>query len=413
MCISLHNVVIIGAGPAGLMAADVLSSSGIGVTIYDAMPSAGRKFLLAGKGGMNITHAEPYAQFLARYGARRQELEPILNAFPPDALRSWLADLGINTFIGSSGRVFPESMKAAPLLRTWLQRLRQAGVRFHMRHRWLGWGGQDELIFSLESEQVMLSAKYVILALGGGSWPNLGSTGFWVQILASAGIDVKPLLPANCGFEVGWRDEFRQRYAGHPLKKVALCIQNTNADDRKPVGEIMLSYYGMEGGLIYLFSSVLREQITQTGFARIYLDLLPDTSLPEVIQRLSLPRNKMSWANHLRKRLGLSAAKCALLREIIPELNAEKTSELASMIKSLPIDLHAARPLAEAISSAGGVSFSELDEHLMLRAMPGWFCAGEMLDWEAPTGGYLLNACLASGRAAGMGMLSWLDQQAN
>lgn len=410
MSISDKSVAIIGAGPAGLMAAEVLVTAGANVDVYDAMPSAGRKFLMAGKGGMNITHAEAFEQFLTRYAGHRRDLEPSLRDFNPESLRAWVKDLGIETFVGSSGRVFPTEMKAAPLLRAWLHRLREAGVRFHMRHRWQGWTSGSELSFVNDTGELLIKTDAVVLALGGGSWPQLGSTGSWQTLLAQRDIEVLPLKPANCGFEVAWSEYFRQLFAGQPLKSVRLTFTNAHAVTFSQTGELMLTDYGLEGGLIYACSALLRDEIAVTGSANILLDLCPDRDIRNISSRLSMPRGKASVSNHLRKRLNLEGAKSALLREVLSATEMQHPQKLAGTLKALPLTLSATRPLAEAISSAGGVGFRALDSHLMLRQMPGTFCAGEMLDWEAPTGGYLLTACLATGRTAGLGALSWLQQ---
>lgn len=400
-----YQVAIIGAGPAGLMAAEVLSQHGLAVAVYDAMPSAGRKFLMAGKGGMNITHAEPFEQFLSRYGARRTELEAMITAFSPQTLREWVQGLGIATFVGSSGRVFPTEMKAAPLLRAWLHRLRSCGVSFHMRHRWLGWADAGLLAFETQQGQSNINADAVILALGGGSWPQLGSNAAWLPILSQRGVALSPLQPANCGFEVAWSEFFRSRFAGQPLKSVVLHVEHQTPQQ----GELMVTEQGLEGGLIYALSAPIREQINANGCSTIHLDLLPDRSEASIVERLNAPRGKNSFSNHLRKRLGIDGVKAALLRETASSERLNNPQQLAHHLKALPISLNATRPLAEAISSAGGVSFSAVDQNLMLHDMPSVFCAGEMLDWEAPTGGYLLTACLASGRAAGLGALAWLQ----
>jgi hypothetical protein len=392
------------------MAAEVLSQAGLNVTVYDATPSVGRKFLMAGKGGMNITHSEPFEKFLSRYGTRHAELEPMLNDFSPDALRAWIQGLGVETFVGTSGRVFPTEMKAAPLLRAWLHRLRSSGVQFRVRHRWLGWA-ENGLRFDTPDGERIIQADAVILALGGGSWPQLGSTGVWQSLLTQRGIAVEPLKPANCGFETAWSDYFRERFAGQPLKPVNILFINQNGESFNQQGELTIAEYGLEGGLIYALSAPLREEIAASGSALIQLDLLPDRSLANIIDRLGKPRGKDSLGNHLRKRLGISGAKAALLREVLSAADMDDPGKLAKALKALPITLTATRPIAEAISSAGGVSFKELDPHLMLRKFPGVFVAGEMLDWEAPTGGYLLTACLATGRAAGLGALAWLKQQ--
>lgn len=396
-------IAIIGAGPAGLMAAEMISRHGVRVNVYDAMPSAGRKFLMAGKGGMNITHAEPYADFLARYGTRREQLEPLLDAFTPTDLRAWIHGLGIETFVGSSGRVFPADMKAAPLLRAWLHRLRERGVNFHARHRWHGWNEDGALRFTTPDGEVNISTDAAILALGGGSWPQLGSDGAWLSLLAQRGIDIAPLRPANCGFDITWSVHFRERFAGEPLKSITATL----GEGRKQ-GECIISANGIEGGLIYALSAALRDEIERNGSATLHLDLLPDWSAQRVHNEVHHPRGSRSLSSHLQSRLGLKGVKANLLREVLGAHGFANPALLAAAIKALPLKLVAPRPLSEAISSAGGVRFEALDEKLMLRKLPGVFCAGEMLDWEAPTGGYLLSACFASGRAAGLGALKWL-----
>ncbi len=408
-----RTVAVIGGGPAGLMAAEVLSHAGLKVDLYDAMPSVGRKFLMAGKGGMNITHSEPYDKFLSRYGSRRNYIKPMLDAFGSEALRSWLQDLGINTFIGSSGRVFPADMKAAPLLRAWLHRLREAGVNFNMRHQWIGWSGDEngKLRFVTPEGETEARADAVVLAMGGGSWARLGSTGAWVELLVQRGILIEPLQPSNCGFEIGWSEYFRSRFAGQPLKSVSVTFTDSDGVKIQQQGELVVTAEGVEGGLIYTLSALLREQITATGVAVIHLDLAPDRDMRFLFDRISPSRGKDSMANFLRKRVGIDGVKAGLLREVLPKSDFDNPVRLCEAIKSLPIRLVAARPIDEAISSAGGVAFEALDERLMIRSMPGVFCAGEMLDWEAPTGGYLLTACFASGRAAGMGVLAWLNNE--
>jgi len=405
------TVAVIGGGPAGLMAAEVLIQAGVKVDLYDAMPSVGRKFLMAGKGGMNISHAEPYDKFLSRYGARRTYIKPLLDEFTPQALRKWVRGLGIETFIGTSGRVFPADMKAAPLLRAWLHRLRVAGVNFHMRHRWLGWIEDENTVlnFATPEGERKIKVDAVVLALGGGSWPQLGSTGAWVPLLAQRGVLVAPLKPSNCGFDVAWSEHFRSRFSGQPLKSICVSFSNAEGVDICHQGEFVVSANGVEGGVIYSLSAPLRDEIAATGFAVIHLDLLPDTELPLLIDKMSQDRGKLSMANHLRKRVGIDGVKAGLLREIVPTSDFYNPDRLCSAIKALPIKLVATRPLNEAISSAGGITFEALDEHLMIRSMPGVFCAGEMLDWEAPTGGYLLTACFATGRAAGLGVLNSLN----
>lgn len=397
------------------MAAEVLSQAGVQVDLFDAMPSVGRKFLLAGKGGMNLTHAEPKEIFLTRYGARQAQIEPLLTQFDADALRAWAHALGIETFVGTSGRVFPTDMKAAPLLRAWLHRLRESGVRFHMRHRWLGWQKSHadiyELCFSTPLGEKTICAESVVLALGGGSWANLGSNGAWVPWLKQQGIEVIPLQPANCGFDVRWSEHFRNRYAGHALKNIALRFTDTQSHEIHRQGEFIITENGVEGSLIYALSAPLRNAINATGFATLTLDLAPGKSLQRVIDEVSYPRGSRSIASHLQSKVGITGVKAGLLRECLTPENFSDLNFLARSIKALPIQLNAPRPLDEAISSAGGISFSALDARLMLRHLPGVFCAGEMLDWEAPTGGYLLTACFASGRAAGLGALEFLQAQ--
>lgn len=395
-------VVIIGGGPAGLMAADVLSSHGVAVALYDAMPTVGRKFLLAGKGGLNLTHAEPWEPFLSRYGARRPHIEPLLQAFGPDDLRRWAHELGIETFVGSSQRVFPTDMKAAPLLRRWLHRLRASGVAIHVRHRWRGWGEDGALLFERKGEETAVSPPppATLLALGGGSWPRLGSDGGWVPLLTQRGIAVRSLLPSNCGFDIGWSDYFRHRFAGTPVKTVLLRV----GDLFEQQGEFVITETGVEGSLIYAASPLLRD-----GLGVATLDLAPHRSQTWLQQQLAQPRGKRSWGSHLQSKTGLKGVKAALLREWVPAAALADPGQLAAAIKALPLPLQAPRPLAEAISSGGGVDFAALDGNLMVRTAPGLFCAGEMLDWEAPTGGYLLTACFASGYVAGQGVLRWLD----
>ncbi len=401
-------VVIVGGGPAGLMAAEVLSNGGIRVDLYDAMPSVGRKFLLAGKGGLNLTHAEPFDRFLNRYGSGRIHLEPILNAFGPDALRNWAQQLSIKTFTGSSGRVFPAEMKSAPLLRAWLHHLRSNGVQFHARHRWYGWNANDELIFTAPEGKLAIKAGAVVLALGGGSWPQLGSDASWAQILSDRDIHINELQPSNCGFDVGWSEHLRNRYAGQPVKSVIIKFTDVRGSRIEHAGEFILTETGVEGSLIYAHSDLLRELIRHKGSAMIELDLAPDRSKAAILTELVKPRGSESISNHLRKRTGLKGIKAALLYEVLDKEEFRAPEKLAHTIKSLPLTLRATRPIAEAISTAGGIAFEELDKNLMLKKLPGVFCAGEMLDWDAPTGGYLLTACFASGYCAGHGTLKWL-----
>jgi len=398
-------VAIIGGGPAGLMAAEVLSQRGLPVHLYDAMPTVGRKFLLAGKGGLNLTHAEPLEQFLDRYGDRRPQIGPLLRQFGPQELRDWAHGLGVETFVGSSGRVFPLEMKAAPLLRAWLRRLRADGVVFHMRHRWLGWMAEGALRFATPGGETAVSADATILALGGGSWPKLGSDGAWVPQLQARGVAVAPLKPANCGFDVGWSDHFRQRFAGEPVKTVVLRFANFARQ-----GEFVITETGVEGSLIYAVSALLREEIAANGRATFHLDLLPDKTEAQVAASLAKPRGSRSLSSHLQSRLGLKGVKVGLLRELVPAADFADPTRLPEAIKGLAVTVVGTRPLAEAISSAGGVMWAGLDERLMVTAVPGLFCAGEMLDWEAQTGGYLLTACFASGRAAGEGVVAWLGK---
>ena len=402
---SSFRVAIIGGGPAGLMAAEVLGQAGVNVDLYDAMPSVGRKFLLAGVGGMNITHAEDYAAFVSRYAERAGDLRPLLDAFSPDSLREWIHGLGIDTFVGSSGRVFPTDMKAAPLLRAWLKRLRESGVQLHTRQRWLGWDEHGALRIAGPQGESLIEADVTLLALGGGSWARLGSDGAWVPLLQNRGIAIAPLQPANCGFEVaGWSEHLREKFAGAPLKTVSLA--SPGEAPRK--GEFVLTATGIEGSLVYALSAPIRNTINRDGAATVLLDLLPDRTLTQVASALARPRGSQSMAKHLHRQLKLDGVKAALLRELTDATTFQAPQPLAAAIKALPIRLVRPRPLDEAISSAGGVPFEELDEALMLRRLPGVFCAGEMLDWEAPTGGYLLTACFASGRAAAEGMLRWL-----
>ncbi|MEK7947019.1 TIGR03862 family flavoprotein [Pigmentiphaga sp. YJ18] len=401
---------VVGAGPAGLMAAEVLAGAGIAVDVYDAMPSVGRKFLLAGIGGLNITHSEPAAAFLARYGDRAEALAPMLEAFGARAICDWVHGLGIETFVGSSGRVFPKEMKAAPLLRAWLHRLRGQGVRLHMRHRWLGWEEGGALAFDTPAGRAVQHHDAVVLALGGASWPRLGSDAAWVPWLAGRGVRIAPLAPANCGFEIDWSPHFRERYAGQPVRAVTLAMSDEQGEWRRG-GEFVVSGYGVEGSLVYAASARLREAVARHGHAELRLDLAPGLGMERVAEELAWPRGSKSMANHLRARIKVDGVKAGLLREIVPAADFHDPARLAAWVKSLPLTLRAPRPIDEAISSAGGVAFDGMDEHGMLGALPGVFCAGEMLDWEAPTGGYLLTACLASGRWSGQGAARWLARR--
>ncbi len=400
-----NTVAIIGGGPAGLMAAETLSAAGIAVDLYDAMPSVGRKFLLAGKGGLNLTHSEDFDAFAARFGQARARVEPWLRVFGPEAVRAWAQGLGIETFVGSSGRVFPVEKKAAPLLRAWLRRLRAHGVRLHARHRWLGWASTEHaaqvLRFATPEGEREVVHSAVILALGGGSWARLGSDGAWVPMLAARGIAIAPLRAANCGFDAHWSAHLREHHAGAPLKSIALSFAG-----RRQRGECVVSEHGLEGSLVYAFSAALRDAIERDGRAVPMLDLLPDHSAERVRAEVTRSRGARSVASHLRSRLGLQGVKAALLREVLGADGMHDPERLAAAIKALPIPLVAPRPIDEAISSAGGVAFDALDDGLMLRALPGVYCVGEMIDWEAPTGGYLLTACLASGLVAGRALAS-------
>ena len=401
---------VIGGGPAGLMAAEVLLAGGVPVDIYDGMPSVGRKFLLAGKGGLNITHAEPAEKFLLRYGDRREHLEPLLAAFGANQLRAWVHDLGIETFVGTSQRVFPREMKAAPLLRAWLHRLRAAGARIHVRHRWTGWTDEGALRFATPQGEQIAQPQCTVLALGGGSWARLGSDGAWVPLLAARGISIAPLLPSNCGFEVIWSTHFRERHAGQPVKAVAATLTDALGVAHRRQGEFVVTDYGIEGSLIYALSAPLRDTIAAQGNVTLTLDMAPGKDLARVTAEVAHPRGSRSLSSHLQSRVGIAGVKAGLLREVLSASDMNDPQRVAATIKALPLRLTAARPLDEAISTAGGVPFAALDEQLMLRELPGVFCAGEMLDWEAPTGGYLLTACFASGHTAGGGALAWLTR---
>jgi uncharacterized flavoprotein (TIGR03862 family) len=397
------------------MAAETLCSAGVEVCLYDAMPSLGRKFLLAGIGGLNITHSEDFSVFCQRYGNRQAALQTMLDRWPPSALREWVHGLGVETFVGTSGRVFPTQMKAAPLLRAWLHRLRAAGVRVHVRHRWLGWDEAGALKFATPSADISIRPRATVLALGGGSWPQLGSDAAWVPWLEAKGVKIAPLQSANCGFEVTWSAHLREKFAGVPVKSVAMSFTDAQGFSERRQGEMMISAHGVEGSLIYAFSRRLREEINVRGHATFTLDLAPGYEAERVLAEVSHPRGSRSLSSHLQSRLGIKGVKMALIHEVLRKEEAADPAKLAATIKALPITLHATRPLAEAISTAGGVRFECLDEKLMLRDLPGTFACGEMLDWEAPTGGYLLTACLASGRQAGAGVLeriqgAWLGR---
>lgn len=389
------------------MAAEVLAGQGVQVDVFDGMPSVGRKFLLAGKGGLNLTHAEPLDRFLTRYGAAQPQLAGGVEAFAPQALRDWAQGLGVETFVGSSQRVFPRDLKAAPLLRAWLHRLRAQGVRFHMRHRWQGFAEGGALRLSTPTGEQLVRPRATVLALGGASWSRLGSDGAWWPWLQSLGVDLAPLQPSNCGFDVGWSAHLQTHFAGAPLKGVAMRFE-----DFDQPGEMVLTATGVEGSLVYAASARLREAITRQGSATLMLDLLPARDADWVLRELQHARGSRSLGSHIKSRLKLDGAKAALLWEVAPQQAKQDLSALAALIKALPITVRAARPVDEAISTAGGVRFEGLDARLMLRAHPGLFCAGEMLNWEAPTGGYLLTACFSTGRTAGLGAAAWLRGQA-
>ena len=432
-----YNAVVIGAGPAGLMAAQALAQAGVAVHVFDAMPSVGRKFLLAGKGGLNLTHSEAMESFVSRYGARQAQLAPLLESFGAEQVCDWARDLGIETFVGTSGRVFPADMKAAPLLRAWLQRLRSQGVQFHMRHRFAGWDSAGALQFSTPHGDITVQSRAVVLALGGGSWARLGSDGAWMPWLAERGVATAPLQPSNCGFDVprqgaagetrreflqeligqtpspalGWTAHFAERFAGQPFKTVAIAFTDSAGQHFSRRGEFVATATGVEGSLIYAVSALLRNEITAHGHATFTLDLLPDHTPERVLAEVRHPRGTRSLSSHLKSRLGLDGIKMGVLYEQLGKERMADPHALAAAIKALPITVVAARPLDEAISTAGGVTFAALDEQLMAPALPGVFCAGEMLDWEAPTGGYLLTACMASGVRAGQGAAQWLAQQ--
>ncbi|GGY06443.1 TIGR03862 family flavoprotein [Paludibacterium paludis] len=402
------RVAVIGAGPAGLMAAEELLALGCRVDLFDAMPSVGRKFLLAGVGGMNLTHSEDFESFLSRYAGRAAQLRPWLEALDGAALREWAHGLGVETFVGTSGRVFPKEMKAAPLLRAWLARLRGAGLAIHVRHRFLGWDDTGALRLAGPDGEIARRADATILALGGASWSRLGSDGRWVEPLSAAGVEIAPLVPANCGFDCAWSEYFSGKFAGHPLKTVAARGTAPDGTSVMRKGECVVTATGIEGSLVYAVSAPLRDRLLAGQRAELVLDLLPDRDAARLAAEIARPRGAASLANHLRKTTGLDGVKAALLRECAPPDRFADPQRLAAAIKSLPVPLVAPRPIDEAISSGGGVTFGALDDGLMLKALPGVFCAGEMIDWEAPTGGYLLTACFASGRVAARGVHRWL-----
>ncbi|WP_020559460.1 NAD(P)/FAD-dependent oxidoreductase [Thiofilum flexile] len=401
-----NSVVIIGGGPAGLMAAEQILQAGFKVDLYDAMPTVGRKFLLAGIGGLNITHSEPLATFVTRYGASEAQLTPLLQQFDNQALRAWCQDLGIETFVGSSGRVFPKEMKAAPLLRTWLARLKRQGLQLHTRHRWLGWNEAQEII--LQNTETTFTRPYqaLVLALGGASWKKLGSDGAWYPLLAAKNVALHPFQPANCGFLVNWSEYLKEHCAGQPLKSITLSFTDLEQQTETRKGELMLTSRGVEGSLIYAFSARLRDYLLHHGSATFYLDLCPDYTQEALIRLLQAKPQAKSWGAYLKAKLKLDKAKSTLFFEYLTQ--PTDITSMCQLLKHLPITVTATTPLDEAISTAGGVSWEALDSDLQLKALPKVFCVGEMLDWEAPTGGYLLNACFASGKQGGLGVVRQL-----
>ncbi len=404
---SLARVAIIGGGPAGLMAAEKLATAGAVVTVYDRMPTVGRKFMMAGRGGLNLTHNEPLDNFIGRYGAAAARLAPVLEAFPPSDLRAWCESLGVETFVGSSGRVFPKTLKASPVLRAWLRRLDSLGVKFALRHTWRGWKGKGDLAFTdAEEKNIAVQTEATILALGGASWPRLGSDGGWVEILRAQGIAVAPLRPANCGFIAPWSDLFSARFAGQPLKPVTVSFGSKTLQ-----GEAVITREGLEGGVIYALSPALRDTIEATGSAVLTLDLRPGLSVETLTRRLQTPRGSQSASTYLRKAAGLSPLALGLMRESLGKAALPtETEALVALIKNTKITLTATAPIARAISSAGGVSLDVLDAHFMVKKKRGLFVIGEMLDWEAPTGGYLLQACFSTAVAAAKGVEDYLRQ---
>lgn len=405
------DVAIVGGGPAGLMAAETLARAGFAVGVYESKPSLGRKFLRAGVGGLNITHNEDFQAFCSRYGEHQPLLQPMLDRFSPASVRAWVKGLGIDTFDGSSGKVFPVGMKAAPLLRAWVKRLQGLGVQFHLRHRWEGWAQDGALRFTTPGEAVRVTARATILALGGGSWPKLGSDAAWVPWLEAKGVVVEPMQSANCGFNVGWSPYLRAKFAGTQIKSVAISFTDASGHTDRRRGEFVLTENGVEGSLVYAFSRQLRQAIQVNKSATFYVDLAPDRSLEHLTTELSRPRGARSMSSHLQSRVGVGGVKAALLHEVLGKAGFADPLQLAHAIKALPITVVSTRPLPEAISTAGGVALDEIDVNAMLRKLPGVFVAGEMLDWEAPTGGYLLTACLAQGVRAGEGVAAWLSGQ--
>ena len=405
---SLPGVAVVGGGPAGLMAAEAAMAAGVQVDLYESRGSVGRKFLIAGKGGLNLTHSEPLAQFVARYGPREADARRWLTGFDADAIRRWAGALGINTFVGSSGRVFPADMKAAPLLRAWVRRLRESGVRFHVHHRCSGWDESGALQMVSPARQFRILAGSTVLALGGASWPQLGSDGAWVPWLGGRGVDIAPLMPSNCGFDLAWSDHFASRFAGQPVKPAWLTLVGADGQRQRYQGEFVITGHGIEGSLVYRLSAALRDQIARNGEAALELDLAPTRDESRLAKDLARPRNRRSTSEFIRRNAGISGVQAGLLFECAPWASLNDVDSLVHAIKHLPLKLLRARPIAEAISSAGGVRLEAMDQSLMLKMRPGVFCAGEMLDWEAPTGGYLLAASIATGRIAGAAAAAWV-----
>ncbi len=401
------RLAVIGGGPAGLMAAETARAAGIDVHLFEAKGSVGRKFLIAGKGGLNLTHSEARPAFDARYRERATAIGRWLDAFDAEALRDWARGFRIDTYVGSSGRVFPLDRKAAPLLRGWVRRLKEAGVQFHVQHRWLGWDDAGALRFATPAGETAFAADVVVLALGGGSWPQLGSDGAWTETLARRGIDIAPLAPANCGFDAGWSPHLASKHAGAPLKPVVAHWRDAHGREHALQGECVLTETGIEGSLIYAIAADLRDGIARDGEASLHLDLAPGRDLPRLLADLQKPRGSRSLGEHLRRQAGLDGAKAALVFEVMDKAELQDMTAIADTIKRLPLRLLRPRPMVETISTAGGIRLEALDDALMLHDLPGTFCAGEMLDWEAPTGGYLLTACFASGLLAGRAAAGW------
>jgi len=406
---ALPGLAVVGGGPAGLMAAEVARAAGLEVDLYESKGSVGRKFLIAGKGGLNLTHSEPIEAFAGRYGDRVANVRNWLDPFDSAAVRAWARDLGVETFVGSSGRVFPQDMKAAPLLRAWVRRLRESGVRFHVRHSCTGWDESGALVFSTAKGELRVRASATVLALGGGSWPQLGSDGAWTGWLAGD-TGIATLKPSNCGFDLDWSEHFAARFAGQPIKPAWLTLTDDDGSRKQFQGEFVVTSHGIEGSLIYALSSRLRDAIERNGPLRIELDLAPGRSAERILAALSRPRQGRSLSEFLRRNAGIQGVQAGLVQELVAKSDTTDPVALTRWIKALPLVLLRPRPLAEAISTAGGVVLEDLDANLMVQSRPGVFCAGEMLDWEAPTGGYLLAASFASGRIAGQAAAGWLRE---